>query len=113
LSRELRESFELFRPAVVDRHVLALDIAGLFEALAKGAQPLGNILGRSGFEKADHRQRRLLRARRARPGGSRAAEQRDEFAPANARHGRACTGHPRLCSWPIKERHGCPDQVRA
>jgi hypothetical protein len=67
-------------PAIVDRHVLALDIAGFFEALAKGPQPLGNRLGRSDFEKADHRHRRLLRARGERPRRS-APDKRDELAP--------------------------------
>jgi hypothetical protein len=49
------------------RHVLALDIASLFEALAKGTQALGNRLGRSDFEKPYHRHLRLLRAHRERP----------------------------------------------
>ena len=40
--RKFGESFYLLGPAVVDRYVLALDIAGFFEALAKGAQPLRN-----------------------------------------------------------------------
>ena len=71
----------LLGPAVFERHVLALDIAGLFQALAKGAQALGDRLRRSGLEEADHRHRRLLRARRERPRGRRAAEQRDELAP--------------------------------
>jgi hypothetical protein len=70
-------------PAVVDRHVLALDIARLFEALAKGTQALGNRLGRSDFEKSDHRHRRLLRARRERP-RRRATDERDEFAPLHS-----------------------------
>jgi len=33
------------------------------------------------MEESDHRHRRLLRPRRERPRGSRAAEQRDELAP--------------------------------
>jgi len=34
-----------------------------------------------GIKEPDHRDRRLLRARCQRPGGRRAAEQRDELAP--------------------------------
>src|SRR5262245_39767399 len=84
--RQRREPVKpTFGPAVVDRHVLALDIARLFEALAKGTQALGNRFGRSDFEKSDHRHRRLLRARRERPRGRcTAAEQDDEFAPSYA-----------------------------
>src|SRR5262249_47955071 len=78
LGRKFGESFHLLGPAVVDRHVLALDIAGFFEALAKSAQALGNRFGRSDLEKPDYRHRRLLRARRERPRQSPAAAQRDE-----------------------------------
>src|SRR5262245_23104675 len=44
LGRKVGESFHLLGPAVVDRYVLALNIAGFFEALAKSAQPLRNSL---------------------------------------------------------------------
>ena len=67
LGRKFGESFRLLCPAIVDRYVLALDIAGFFEALAKSAQPLGNRFGRSDLEKSDYRHRRLLRPRRQRP----------------------------------------------
>ena len=40
IGRQLRQAIDLLGPAVVDRHVLALDIAGLFKALAKGTQAL-------------------------------------------------------------------------
>ena len=73
-------------PAVFDRHVLALDIAGVFEALAKSAQTVRERIRRCGAEKPDHRHRRLLRARRQRPRGCRAAEQRDELAPFSFDH---------------------------
>ena len=36
LGRKFGKSFHLLSPAVVDRYVLALDIACLFEALTKG-----------------------------------------------------------------------------
>src|SRR5262245_1311110 len=63
-----------------DCHVLTLDIAGVFEALAKCAQPVRYGVGRPAVQKSDHRQRRLLRACRERPRDRRAAEKRDELA---------------------------------
>src|SRR5215831_399199 len=61
-----------FRQAVLDRQVLALAIAELFQALP---------------EPSDHWHRRLLCARRQRPRCSRAAEERDELAPSEIEHG--------------------------
>jgi hypothetical protein len=81
LGRQLRQSFELIiGPAVFDRHVLALNKAGVFEALAKSAQPSGMPIERLRVEKPDHRHRGLLRPRRERPRGRRAAEKRYELA---------------------------------
>ena len=67
--RQRRQPIELILgPAVFDRHVLALDIAGLLQALAKCAQTVRVIAsGDRGVEEPDHRHRRLLRARRERP----------------------------------------------
>src|SRR5690348_1044872 len=42
------------------------------------------LAGRPGSEVSDHWHRRLLRARRERPQGCRAAEQRDERAPRHS-----------------------------
>jgi hypothetical protein len=56
------------------RHALAFYVTVLLQALAKGAQALGDRLGRSDFEEPDHRHRWLLRARRERPPHCRAAE---------------------------------------
>src|SRR5262245_26374622 len=84
LGRKVGESLHLLGPAVVDRHVLALDIAGFFEALAKSAQPLGNHFRRSDLEKPDHRHRRLLRARRERPRRRHAAERSYHFPPSDS-----------------------------
>jgi hypothetical protein len=61
-------------PAVYDRHVLALNIAGVFEALAKSAHTVRQSIRRPAVEEPDHRHRRLLRPRRERPGGRRAAD---------------------------------------
>src|SRR5262249_56307848 len=63
-----------------DRHVPALDIAGVFEALTKCAQTARECVRRGGGEEPDRRHRRLLRAGRERPRRSCAAEQRDELA---------------------------------
>src|SRR5262249_58955920 len=63
-----------------DRHVPALDIAGVFEALTKCAQTARECVRRCRVEEPDHRHRRLLRAGRERPRRSCAAEQRDELA---------------------------------
>jgi hypothetical protein len=67
-------------PAIFDRHILALDIAGFFQALKERAHKVREQVRRSTIEKPDHRHRRLLRTRRERP-CRRAAEQRDELAP--------------------------------
>src|SRR5215472_13554888 len=62
-------------PLVFDRDVAALDIAGLTKALLKCRTFMG--AGTPAREDADHRHRRLLRARRQRP-SRRAAEKGDE-----------------------------------
>jgi hypothetical protein len=81
IGRQRRQLFELiFGPPVFDRHVLALDITGVFEALTKSAQTLRLAVGRYGAEEPDHWHRQLLRARCNRP-HRRAAEERDELAP--------------------------------
>src|SRR5262249_19686972 len=63
---------------VLHRYVLALDVAGFIEALAERGGK-GRIR-RSGIDECDDRHRGLLRARRERPRGCRAAEQCDEVA---------------------------------
>src|SRR5262249_1458313 len=78
---ERRQPIELsLGPAVFDRQILALNITDLLQALAKGPQAPCRPVRRLGIEMADHRHRRLLRARRERPRGRCAAEQRDERA---------------------------------
>src|SRR5262249_42996200 len=67
-------------PAIFDRHVLALDIAGVLEALAECAHTVRKRVRRCTAEEPNHRHSRLLRARRKRPRAGRAAEQRDERA---------------------------------
>jgi hypothetical protein len=66
-------------PAIFDRDILTLDMASVFEALAKSAQALRVSVWRRDVEKPNHRHRRLLRARHERP-CRRTAEQPDELA---------------------------------
>jgi hypothetical protein len=70
------------RPVELERDVLVDVVAALGEAFAESGhlrRPLG---GRAGVDEADHRHRRLLRARRERPRDRRAADERDELAPS-------------------------------
>jgi hypothetical protein len=68
IGRQLRHPTELIlTPPVYDRHVLALDISRVFEALPKSAQKAPDSVRRSGIEESDHRHRRLLCARGQRP----------------------------------------------
>src|SRR5262245_33845348 len=77
-----------FRPAIFDDDAATLDITGLSQGLAKGGKAAAHRnVGRRGAEKSDRRHRRLLRARRKRPRGCSAAEQRDELAPRYVEHG--------------------------
>src|SRR5262249_4487942 len=68
----------IFRRAVFDHDVLALDEACFLEALAERGDEMRGIGERCATEKSNHWQ--LLRAHRQRPRGRRAAEQRDELA---------------------------------
>src|SRR5262245_44194586 len=67
-------------PAVLDRRILALDIAGFAQAPTESGYAGGECYSRSAVEETNHRHRWLLRARRERPRRRRAAEQRDELA---------------------------------
>ena len=76
----------VLRPAILDRHILALDVAGFTNALPECGQKAYPIGRRPrATEEPDHRHRRLLRVRceRAR---RRTAEQRDELAPPQVDH---------------------------
>src|SRR5262249_8136028 len=65
-------------PMVLDRHVLAFDVAGFVKAFAEGGHKMRDDIGRPDVDEPDHW---LPSARRLWPRGSRAAEQRDELAP--------------------------------
>src|SRR5262249_34253115 len=73
-----------FQPVVLDDHVLAFDVAGFVKAFTERTSIACRGLGRPAADKPDHRHRRLLRARRQRPRGSRAADKRDEIAPRHS-----------------------------
>src|SRR5262249_16583303 len=91
ISRQLRQPIGLvLGKAIYDRYVLALHMASLFETLTKSEQAVRERVRRCGVKEADHRHRRLLRARRERPRGSRTAEQRDELAPFHSITSSAC-----------------------
>src|SRR5262249_14459345 len=70
-------------PAILDRNVLAFDVAGFLQTLAKGGHVTRVSLWRCAVEEPDHRHRRLLRACRERPRRRSAAEQRDELASSH------------------------------
>src|SRR5262245_48606463 len=70
----------IIRPAIFDRDILALDIAGFIQALTERGREGHIARSCRAVEKPDHRHRRLLRARRERPRRRRAAEKRDELA---------------------------------
>src|SRR5260370_20396309 len=75
----------VLRPAILDRHILALDVASFTKALAECGQIACTIGKRRTAEETDHQRCRLLRARRKRPrDGRRAAEQGDELAPPHS-----------------------------
>ena len=81
ISHERRQTIvAALQPVVLDRHVLALEIAGFLEALTKRGTILRRAFRRAGVDYSHHRHSRLLRTRRERPARY-AAEERDELAP--------------------------------
>src|SRR5262249_50067480 len=74
----------VFRPAILDRHTLTLDVAAFVHALPEGGNQAWKGGRRRAAEVSDDRQlRRLLRACRKRPRRRCAAEQGDELAPSH------------------------------
>src|SRR5262249_10220092 len=75
VSHERRQAIvSALQPVVLHRYILALEVAGFVEGFAERSRIAPRGLGRPNVDEADHRQRRLLRARRERPRNSRAAE---------------------------------------
>jgi hypothetical protein len=65
----------ILSPTVLDRYVLALNIAGFLQALAKRGEIICSGVARGpAAEVPDHRHGRLLRPRRERPGCRRTGE---------------------------------------
>src|SRR5262249_14147621 len=84
LKRDHRHSIVLpLRPAILNGHVLAFDIAAFVQALTECGNHRHVASRRCAVEKCDDRHRRLLRARRERP-RDRHAEQRYELAPLHS-----------------------------
>src|SRR5262249_42427488 len=86
LGGDLGEAFAAsLRPAILDRDVAAFDPADFVQPLHQGGDRLADHRRRGPAKEPDSWQlRRLLRARRERPGSRRAAEQRDERAPSHS-----------------------------
>jgi hypothetical protein len=68
-------------PTILDRRILALDIAGFAQAPTESGYAGGECYSRPTVEETDHRHRWLLRARRERPCRDSATEQTKKFAP--------------------------------
>jgi hypothetical protein len=63
---------KIFGPAIIDRHVLAVDIADLLQPTVKSAQTVCQRVRRLAVEESDDRYPRLLlRARHERPSSNR------------------------------------------
>jgi hypothetical protein len=82
LGRDLWEAFlASLGPAILDRDSATLHPAEFAQSLHKSDDPFASGRTGVGTQEADGRQLpRLLRLRRERPRGCRAAEQRDEIA---------------------------------
>src|SRR5262245_19165680 len=69
----------IFRPAIFDCDTASFNVAGGIEALAECSHQRCKGTRRAGVKEPDHGHPRLLRPRRERPRGRRAAEQRYEL----------------------------------
>src|SRR5262249_22189474 len=67
------------RPAVFDRQILALDVAGFAQSLTERGQRRGTRTRRAAAEETDHRHRRLLRSQTSRR-GQQAAHNKHQLA---------------------------------
>src|SRR5262249_41562046 len=85
----------VLRPAILDRHILAFDIAAFADASLECGHKMSSASRRRAAEEPNHRHRWLLRARRERPCRCCATEQRDEIAPPHVEHGGVL---PPLCA---------------
>src|SRR5262249_21482764 len=84
IAREARKPIQMIVGiALLDHEVLPLDEPRLLQAPTERLDQFSERVRRRAAKKADHRHRRLLRARRKRPSGS-ATKQRDEVAPSHS-----------------------------
>jgi hypothetical protein len=72
------------QPAVFDRHVLSLDIAGFDQPLVERGDKRRKRAGRTAGEVADHRHRLLLRPQRAWRRRYRASQNEQQFAASHS-----------------------------
>src|SRR5262245_40086751 len=82
LGRNLGNSLRTpFRPAIVDRHGVTVSPTEFAQSIGKSSAQCG--IGRNGkpHERDGRPLARLLRPRRKRPDGYRAADERDELTP--------------------------------
>jgi hypothetical protein len=75
------------RRSIFERDILAFDEARCIQSPLNGGETETPGLLRAAGKDADHRHRRLLRARRERPRCCRAAEHRHKLAPSYVEHG--------------------------
>jgi hypothetical protein len=75
----------VLRPAILDRHILAVDVPDFAEALPERRHETSSIGRRRAAEEPNNGHRRL-RVRRERPSDRRAAEERDELASSHVGH---------------------------
>src|SRR6516165_3667940 len=81
IGRQFRQRIAFaVRPAIFDDNVTSLHVADFRKPFAERRREFRVWFGGTLMEKADHRHLWLLRARRERPRGCRAAKQRDERA---------------------------------
>src|SRR5690242_17553728 len=71
-----------FGPAIFDRYILALDIAGFVQALTESINSLREAFGRAAMQKSDHRYR-LLGTRREGPTGGNASTEPEKVPPSH------------------------------
>ena len=98
IGRQRRQLIVLvFREAIFDRYVAALDIAALGYTAKKRIRKVGSVFSPDAGQEADHRHRQLLRPCAERPRSRRAADERDEIAPFQLRkiHGSPTSPAPR------------------
>jgi hypothetical protein len=75
VGRQIRQLFvPATRETIFDGYALPLNISLFSKPTAKCSHLIRRIIGRPCMQKANHRQRRLLRVRRERPSGCGTAE---------------------------------------